>query len=161
MKRNLKKRLFVGVVIGFGFILFNSLGFASDNGGISQKEQSRIENPETVVKTKNESLANHSTLKRHGQKYSYRYYPDCAVYYDINRRLYFYPENDSWKIFAILPNDLKSKLDHYVEIEMTSDKPYTDNEEHVKKLPPKDSKKSKKGMWSKLIFFLFYDHAAK
>ena len=144
MKSTLKNRLFAGFVIGFGLIVFNSLGFAVDNGAIQQKEHSGLKSPETAGKHWKESLSNRSPLKVYRQKYSYRYYPSCSVYYDINRKLYFYPENDSWKIFAILPRVLERKLGHYVEIEMDNDKPYTDNDKHVKEFPVKDSKKKQK-----------------
>ena len=43
MKCNLKNRMFVAFIIGFGFIVFNGMSFAGDNGGISQKEQSGLE----------------------------------------------------------------------------------------------------------------------
>ena len=161
MNYNLKNRMFVGFVIGLCLVVSSSLVVAGDSGGISQKEPSGIKSPYTAGKIKDESLTNQSTLVEYSQKYLYRYYPECSVYYDINRKLYFYPENDNWKIFAILPEDLKRKLDHYIEIEMENDKPYTENEKHVKKYPPQDSKKTKKNMWSRLIFFLFYDHATK
>jgi hypothetical protein len=161
MKSTLKNSLFVSFVIGFILIGFNSLGFAVDSGAIQQKEHSGLKSPEKASKHKKESLSNQSPLNVYRQKYSYRYYPSCSVYYDVNRRLYFYPENDSWKIFAILPSVLERKLGHYVEIEMDNDKPYTDNDNHVKEFPAKDSKKTGNKMWSKLIYLLLYDHASK
>jgi len=161
MELTLKNRLFAGFVIGFCLIVFNSIGFAVDSGPIQQKEHSGLKSPEKAVKHWKESLSNQSPLKVYRQKYSYRYYPSCSVYFDIDRRLYFYPENDSWKIFAILPSVLERKLGHYVEIEMDNDKPYTDYDKHVKKFPAEDSKKTKNKMWSKLIFLLLYDHATK
>ena len=44
---------------------------------------------------------------------------------------------------------------------MENDKPYLDNDKHAKKYPPEDPRKSKKNMWSKLIFVLLYEHPAK
>ena len=161
MKSTLKSRLFAGFVIGFCLIVFNSMVFAGDRGAIQQKEHSGIEGQVKVGTHKKKSLSNQSPLKGHRQKYSYRYYPSCSVYYDVDRRLYFYPENDSWKIFSILPGALERKLGRYVEIEMDNDKPYTDNNKHVKEFSAKDSKKTKDKMWSKLIFLLLYDHASK
>ena len=145
MKYNPKKRLFVSFAIGFCFIVFNSIGFAADIDAIQQKEHSGIERPETTSK----------------QTYSYQYYPSCSVYYDIHRRLYFYPEDHNWKIFASLPSNLKRKLGDYVKIEMDSNKPYMDSDKHAKKFPPEDSRKAKKNMWSKLIFVLLYEHPTK
>jgi len=161
MKSTLKNKLFACFVIGFCFTVFNSMGFAADSGAIQQREYSRLEGPETAGKPKQESLSNQSPLQGHRQKYLYRYYPSSSVYYDINRRLYFCPENDSWKIFALPPSALERKLGRYVEIETDNDKPYTDNDKHVKKFPAEDSKKTKNKMWSKLIFLLLYDHASK
>jgi hypothetical protein len=145
MKYTLKNRLFVSFAIGFCFIVFNSIGFAGDSGGIQQKEHSELESPETASK----------------QNYSYRYYPSCSVYYDIHRRLYFYLEDENWKISASLFSNLERKLGDYVKIEMDNDKPYIDNDKHVKKFPPEDSRKTKDNMWSKLIFVLLYEHSPK
>ncbi|HKJ30531.1 MAG TPA: hypothetical protein VKA34_01835 [Balneolales bacterium] len=145
MKYNLKKRLFVSFAIGFCFIVFNSIGFAGDSGGIQQKEHSELESPETASK----------------QNYTYLYYPSCSVYYDIHRRLYFYLEDENWKISASLFSNLERKLGDYVKIEMDNDKPYIDNDKHVKKFPPEDLRKTKNNMWSKLIFVLLYEHSPK
>ena len=59
MKETLKNRWFVSFVIGFCLIVFNSIGFAGDSGGIQQKKNSGIECPEIASK----------------EKYSYQYYP--------------------------------------------------------------------------------------
>ena len=161
MKYILKNRLIVSLVIGFCFIVFNIIGFAADRGGIQQKERSGLESPEIAYKYEKDSFSNQSLLKGHRQKYLYRYYPSCAVYYDIHRKLYYYLEDDNWKIFAFLPSNFKGKLDDYVKIEMDNDKPYLDNDKHVKEFPPEDSRKKKNNMWSKLIFFLLYNQASK
>ena len=161
MKSALKTSLILSFTIGFCFILFNNLGFAGDNGIIQQKEHFALENPESSDKHRKESLSNLSPLKENRQKYSYRYYPSCSVYYCINRKLYFYPKDGSWKIFAFLPRNLERQLGDYVKIEMDSDKPYLEYDKHVKEYPPEDSRKKKNNMWSKLILFLFYNRASK
>ena len=145
MNYTLKNRLFVCFAIGFCFIVFNSLGFAGDSGGIQQKEYSGLESPATASK----------------QTYAYRYYPSCSVYYDIHRELYFYLEDDNWKTFASLPSHLKRKLDNSVRIEMDNDKPYIDNDNHVKKYSPENSRKTKNSTWTKLAFVLLYAHPSK
>ena len=139
-----KKRLFVGLAMGLYFIFFNLPGFAGDSGAIQPKKNSGLESPEIGC-----------------NKYSYQYYPTCSVYYDMQRELYFYREDDNWKIFAKLPRNLEKRLGDYVKIETDSDKPYLDNDKHVKKFPPENSSKPKKNMWSKLIFVLLYEHAPK
>ena len=161
MKYTLKNKLIVNFVIGFCFIVFNIIGFAADSGGIQQKERSGLENPEIANKYKKDSFSNQPLLKGHRQKYSYRYYPSCAVYYDIHRKLYFYLEDDNWKIFAFLPSNFEGKLDDYVKIEMDNDKPYLENVKHIKEFPPEDPRKKKNNMWSKLILFLLYSQASK
>ena len=138
-----KNKLFVGLALGFYFIFFNLPGFAGDSGAVQPKEHSGLERPETGCK----------------KKYRYQYYPTCSVYYDIQRELYFYREDDNWKIFAKLPRNLVRQVGDYVNIETDSDKPYLDNDKHVKKFPPVTSRKPKKNMWSKLIFVLLYEHA--
>ena len=161
MNSTLNNRLFVSFAIGFCFILFNSTALASDNDSIQQQQHSGLESPDEAFKNKKKPTSNQSLLKRHRKNYSYRYYPSCYVYYDIHRRLYYYLEGDTWKIFASLPRNLERQLGDYVQIETDSDKPYLDNDKHVKKFPPEDSRKPKKNMWSKLIFFLLHEHPSK
>ena len=142
MKSTFYNRLIVSFAIVFCFFFSISPGFADDRDFIQHKENSRLENPEAKCK-----------------KYSYQYYPKCSVYYDIQRGLYFYRDDGSWKIFSALPRNLGQQLGDFVTIKTDSDKPYLDNDKHVKKFPPDDSKKPKKNMWSKLVFLLLYEHA--
>ena len=123
MKFTFKNRLFVSFAIGFCFIGFNSIGFAGDSGGIQQKEHSGLESPDTANKNEKESLSNKTFLKGDRQKYSYRYYPSCSVYYDLQRRFYYYLEDDNWKISVSLSSNLERKLGDYVQIEMDNDNP--------------------------------------
>ena len=96
--------------LDFVSIVFNSIGFAGDSGGIQQKERSGLENPEIANKYEKDSFSNQSLLKGHRQKYSYRYYPSCAVYYDIHRKLYYYLEDDNWKIFAVIAQQFRGEI---------------------------------------------------
>ena len=161
MKFTLKNRLFVSFAIGFCFIVFNSLSFAGDSGGIQQAEHSGLKGPATTNKHEKGSLSLQSLLKEHQPKYSYRYYPSSAVYYDIHRKLYFYPEGDIWTISASLPGNLAGKLGDFARIEMENAKPYIDNAQHVKEFPPEDSRHEKKKILSKLIYVLLYEHSPK
>jgi hypothetical protein len=161
MKYTLKSKLFVSFAIVFCFTVFNSTDIAADSSGIQQNKHSGLENPKTASQHEKESLSNQSLIEGHRQKYSYRYYPSCSVYYDIHRRLYYYREADNWKIFSSLPSHFEGKLDDYVKIEMNNDKPYLEYDKHVKEYPPEDSRKKKDNMWSKLILFLFYNQASK
>ena len=136
MKYTKKNKLFVSFAIGVYFIVFNSIGIAADSGDIQQKKHSGLESSETASEHEKESISNQSLIEGHRQKYSYRYYPSCSVYYDIHRRLYFYREGDNWKIFASLPSNFNGKLDDYVKVEMNNDKPYLEYDKHVKEYPP-------------------------
>ena len=86
----------------------------------------------------------------HRSKYRYRYYPDCSVYYDTNRSLYFYIEANNWVASVSLPSHLSARLgSSYVNIDMSSDKPYTDYNDHKRKYPPEQAKKNKSNKWAK------------
>ncbi len=84
----------------------------------------------------------------HRKKYKYRYYPDCSVYYDTGRGIYFYFEGDNWTVGASLPTSLYNDLGGHVEISMDTDKPYTSYSDHKKKYPPSKTKKDKKQKWA-------------
>jgi len=84
----------------------------------------------------------------HRKKYQYRYYPDCSVYYDTGRSLYFYIESDNWAVTASLPIYLSDDLGGYVVFDMNTDKPYIYHTEHKKKYPPEKSKKKKSKKWA-------------
>jgi hypothetical protein len=142
MKSTLKYRLVVSFAICFCFFLFSRTCYSGDKDAIQLEEYARQNGPETECK-----------------KYSYQYYPQCSVYFDIQRGLYFYREDDNWKIFSALPKNLERQLGDFVKIETDNDKPYLENELHVKKFPPDDSRTAKKKMWSKLAFLLLYKHA--
>jgi len=86
-----------------------------------------------LKKTKNKRPQPNAPTHGYRTKYQYRYYPNCSVYYDDYRKLYFYLEKLSWQISASLPNDIQERLDDYVNIEMDTDKPYIYYEEHKRK----------------------------
>jgi outer membrane protein OmpA-like peptidoglycan-associated protein len=72
----------------------------------------------------------------YGAKYSYRYYPQCYVYFDLSRGCYFYQAGDVWKASESLPVGMDAQLGEYVNIEMESDRPYTKFKEHKEEYPP-------------------------
>jgi hypothetical protein len=71
------------------------------------------------------------------------------VYFDLHRRLYFYLEDDQWRMSVSLPSKLRMRLGEYVTIEMDSDKPYLKFKEHKRKYPPGQLKKKKR--WTKRL----------
>ena len=157
MKPTPKIRFFVNFAIILCFIVSNSAVFAGDIDGTQQEQDSGIKTPEASDKLGAQSLSNQGNR----QMYSYRYYPSCSVYYDIDRSLYYYLEGDDWIISASLPGNLEWKLGDYVKIDMDTDKPYIDHKKHVKKFPPEEPPKVMPKAWSKLIFFLLYGHAPR
>ena len=75
-------------------------------------------------------------------KYTYRYYPDAQVYFDIHRKVYFYYEGRGWKSSATLPKRIK--LAGHVTLEMDTDSPYKEFKSHRTKYPPGQAKNKKK-----------------
>lgn len=54
----------------------------------------------------------------------YRYHPASEVYYDTERRIYFYIEGDAWESDALLPYRLRQRLGPYETVRLSSDTPY-------------------------------------
>ena len=90
----------------------------------------------------------HAPAHGYRAKHQYRYYPSCSVYYDTERRIYFYLSGENWQASASLPNQLSVQLGGYVSIEMDNDRPYVYYEKHKAKYPPGQSKK-KRDKWAK------------
>lgn len=93
-------------------------------------------------------------VKRHGPpahapaygyraKHAYWYYPDSYVYFDTYRGVYFYLEDDNWRVSVSLPRYLQVSLGDHVTIEMDTDKPYTQFDYDRKKFPPGHMKKDR------------------
>jgi hypothetical protein len=80
----------------------------------------------------------------HRAKYRYRYYPNHYVYYDVERRVYFYIEGEGWRVSAQLPRSIHIEYADYVTIEMETGKPYEYFYAHKKAYPPGQAKKNKK-----------------
>ncbi|MEW6593336.1 MAG: hypothetical protein AB1413_00540 [Thermodesulfobacteriota bacterium] len=91
----------------------------------------------------------HAPAHGYRAKYGYRYYPSVSVYFDVNRKLYFYLQNGDWKVGVSLPDNLRLKLGDSVTIEMDSDKPYTEFQAHKAKYPPPGQVKKNNKDWEK------------
>lgn len=50
------------------------------------------------------------------KRYEYRYYPSTDVYYDVNRKVYFYLEGDKWQISGTLAGGIRLGFQDYVTI---------------------------------------------
>jgi len=112
------------------------------NHGYSKKDHKQ--------KHKKEDPPAHAPAHGYRAKHKYRYYPSCSVYYDSDRRIYFYLKGDSWEFGSSLPTNLRLGLGDSVSIELDTDKPYIYHSDHVDKYPPgqkkkKNKKKDKKG----------------
>lgn len=79
----------------------------------------------------------------HRAKYHYYYYPECQVYFDVGRRIYFYYQGGGWQVAASLPSGIQLVAGEYVSLEMDVDRPYVYHEHVVKYYPPKHFKKNK------------------
>jgi hypothetical protein len=86
----------------------------------------------------------HAPAHGYRAKYAYRYYPSSRVYYDTGRSLCFYLEGDNWRTSVSLPQHINLRLGDYVTMDMDTDKPYTQFEEHRHKYPPGQMKKKNK-----------------
>lgn len=80
----------------------------------------------------------------HRAKHRYYYYPSAFVYFDIDRKVYFYLEGSTWRIVKKAPSVILSAPDEYVVIDLDTDKPYIYFDEHKRKYPPGQFKKYNK-----------------
>jgi len=90
--------------------------------------------------------------KAYGRRaqHRYYYYPDASVYFDLDRKSYFYLEGTSWRAAVELPREIRVRLGSSVTMELDTDKPYSHYGDHKKKYPPGQLKKKKnkgKGRW--------------
>jgi hypothetical protein len=97
--------------------------------------------PPPVEKVDKKAPLPHAPAHGHRAKYNYRYYPVPEVYFDVQRRMYFYFEGDNWKMSASLPRNLHLELSNFVNIEMDTARPYVKHKEHKRKYPPGKFKK--------------------
>lgn len=67
------------------------------------------------------------------KRYEYRYYPSTRVYYDVNRKVYFYLKGDKWRVSGNLPSGIRLRFQNYVTIQMDNDRPYMEHFEHKRK----------------------------
>jgi hypothetical protein len=150
MNYTLARRLIICLAIGLFIGVFSSNAFAGGSISVRWGESDGIANHEDGYKHKKTGPPPHATAYGYRAKYQYRYYPDCSVYHDTDRGLYFYLKGDNWEIGASLPTNLRMALGESVSLELDTDKPYIYHAEHVKQYPPgqmkdKDKKKNKNG----------------
>jgi len=141
------KRLFIGLATSF-FIISTILTVGCSGSKLKVKyekeDNSRYSKAEHKHKHKKGGPPAHAKAHGYRAKHKYRYYPDCSVYHDAERGLYFYIKGGSWEVGASLPHNLKMGLGESVGLELNTDRPYTYHAEHVKQYPPVKVKKGKK-----------------
>lgn len=79
----------------------------------------------------------------HRAKYHYYYYPECQVYFDVGRKVYFYYQGGTWQVSASLPTGIRIVAGEYVSLEMDVDRPYIHHHHVIKHYPPGHFKKHK------------------
>ena len=67
-------------------------------------------------------------------RYHYWYYPETQIYFDYEQKVYYYPENGSWRHSQQLPARYSAESSHVV-VDEDTDKPYVNHERHVKQYP--------------------------
>ena len=145
------KRLFIGLAACF-FIISTILTFGCAGTKIKakyeRKDDSGYSNSKAEHKHKHKKGGPPAHAKAHGYraKHKYRYYPDCSVYHDTERGLYFYIKSGNWEVGASLPTNLQMGLGESVSLELDTDRPYTNHADHVKQYPPEKMKKNKSKM---------------
>jgi len=132
-------------IVSFCFILILALNACNGAGSGFHFSLTKGSPPSKGKKVEKHAPPDHA--KAHGRraKYDYRYYPDAQVYFDTNRKVYFYIDGRGWKMSVNLPH--KIKLAGYVTIEMDTKRPYKDFKKHKAKYRPGHKKKNK--WWSK------------
>lgn len=85
----------------------------------------------------------HAPAHGYRAKYRYYYYPDAAVYFDLDRRLYFYLDG-GWRRAERLPRDLYVRLGGPVALTLDLDEPYHRHDEHRRSHPPGQGRKKNK-----------------
>jgi hypothetical protein len=68
--------------------------------------------------------------------YDYWYYPGVQVYFDINRRVYFYYSSTGWVQVRVLPPALRARLGTHVPLRSRYTRPYVEHNEHYRRYPP-------------------------
>lgn len=142
-------KLLMSFACVFLMLSFSACNTTSGGVHIGWGAKPEIKDHQGYKKPKKGGPPPHAAAHGYRAKYAYRYYPDCYVYFDVHRAVYFYLRGDSWRMSVSLPQDIRLQVANYVTIEMDTDRPYARFKEHKRKYPPGKMKKNKKGKWSK------------
>ena len=146
MNTTLAKRMYFGLATFF-FIISTILTFGCAGTKIKAKYERKDDSGYTKAEHKHKHTKGgppaHAKAHGYRAKHKYRYYPDCSVYHDAERGLYFYIKGGNWEVGASLPNNFQMGLGESVSLELNTDRPYTYHADHVKQYPPEKMKKNK------------------
>ena len=71
-----------------------------------------------------------------GPVYHYKYYPMAFIYFDVDRKVYFYQADDGrWVQSTVLPENLADNLATPVMLEMNTERPYLYHSQVMEKYP--------------------------
>lgn len=79
----------------------------------------------------------HAPAHGYRRHFVYVYYPSAFVYFDIERKVYFYRMGGSWRMVVHLPAAIHIDAHEGVSLSLDTDKPYRDFDAHRKAYPPR------------------------
>ena len=120
--------------------LLNACGSTS---GVLGVEWGQGDQPHASKRGKKAGKGPPAHAAAYGQRveHHYRYYYSAHVYYDVDRKLYFFPQKEKWLAATGLPRRIRISYDDYVTIVMESDRPYHAFKQHKSQYPPGHRKK--------------------
>jgi len=138
------KRLMLCWAIGFLIVGFTSSSFAGGAVSVQWGDDPKPDCDDGGGKYKKKGgPPPHAPAHGYRAKHLYQYYPNCNVYHDPSRNMYFYMKGDGWAVGASLPTNFQSNLGASVSLDMDTDKPYEKNAEHLKQYPKERYKPGK------------------
>jgi hypothetical protein len=136
-------RYLVSLAVGLLVLAFTHVGFAQSGGVTIQWGGDSQQGPAKGAYKKKGGPPPHAPAHGYRAKHQYRYYPNHNVYYEQARGVYFYIKGDGWAAGASLPTYLQSDLGFAVNLDLDTDKPYEQNEEHRRQYPKEKFKRGK------------------
>jgi hypothetical protein len=127
--------LLVLIIIGF-----MNMGFTSVRIIIEQPTPGPV-----VYKTSKNTPPPWAPAHGYRAKNQYRYYPCSQVYYEPARQRYFYFSNGQWRVSMSLPVASRPRQQHYVTLNMDTDRPYRYHSHLVQTYPYEPKKNMNKG----------------
>ena len=138
------KGLILCLAIGFLIVGFSSSSIAGGAVSVQWGNDPKLDCEDGGGKYKKKGgPPPHAPAHGYRAKDQYRYYPNCNVYHDPSRNMFFYMKGDGWAVGASLPTNLQSNLGASVNLDMDTDKPYQHNAEHLKQHPKEKYKPGK------------------